>query len=237
MTDGKAAEPTPGTPSRRALGAMESAVRRARESQGGLPPTEPPRTSSTPTRPRRPPEPVGADRGSDQDDGGRRSERWLIASVAVAAVLVACAAIALAVSLSGGPEPAAPGSSTVTTAAPAHPGASPSSSHAGSGRRSGATSTTTTSTTAPVAAGGPPTISSLSPSSGSAGQGIVVAGANFISSDGQIVATFNGQVAPTSCPAQDACTVTVPPSSGSTSARVTITTAGGTSNAVTFVYG
>ena len=55
-------------------------------------------------------------------------------------------------------------------------------------------------------AGGPPVISSLSPSSGTAGQGIQVAGANFLSANGQIVATFNGQVAPTSCPAQNTCT-------------------------------
>ena len=59
---------------------------------------------------------------------------------------------------------------------------------------------------------------------------------NFLSSSGQIVATFNGQVAPTSCPAQNTCTVTVPPST-SPSAQVVITTARGTSNAVTFTYG
>jgi hypothetical protein len=59
-----------------------------------------------------------------------------------------------------------------------------------------------------------------------------------MSSDGQIVATFNGQVAPTSCPAQNTCTITVPPPPpGSQSAQVTITTASGTSNAVTFTYG
>ncbi len=98
--------------------------------------------------------------------------------------------------------------------------------------------TTSTSTTTPVSAavGGPPVISSLTPSSGSAGQSVHVAGANFLSSSGQIVATFNGQVAPTSCPAQNTCTVTVPPSSGDPSAQVTITTASGTSNAVTFTY-
>ena len=82
-----------------------------------------------------------------------------------------------------------------------------------------------------------PVISSLSPSSGSAGESIQVAGTNFISSDGKIVATFNGQVAPTSCPAPDTCAVTVPPQSGSPSAQVSITTASGTSNAVTFTYG
>ena len=80
-------------------------------------------------------------------------------------------------------------------------------------------------------------ISALSPSSGAAGQGIEVAGANFLSADGQIVATFNGQVASTSCPAQNTCSVTVPPMSGGQSAQVVITTPSGTSNPVTFTYG
>ncbi len=62
-----------------------------------------------------------------------------------------------------------------------------------------------------------------------------MAGANFLSTSGQIVATFNGQVAPTSCPAQNTCTITVP-SSTSPSAQVVITTSGGTSNSVTFTY-
>jgi hypothetical protein len=86
-----------------------------------------------------------------------------------------------------------------------------------------------------VAPSGPPVISSLSPSSGSAGQSVTVAGSNFLSTNGQIVATFNGQVAPTSCPDQSSCTVTVPPSTAP-SAQVIITTAGGASNAVTFSY-
>ena len=42
---------------------------------------------------------------------------------------------------------------------------------------------------------------------------MLVSGANFLSASGQIVATFNGQVAPTSCPAQNACTITEPTSS------------------------
>ncbi len=79
-------------------------------------------------------------------------------------------------------------------------------------------------------------ISSIDPASGTAGQTIAIGGANFLSSDGRIVATFNGQTAATGCPAQNTCTVTVPPSSGSQSAQVTITTASGTSNAMTFTY-
>jgi hypothetical protein len=64
----------------------------------------------------------------------------------------------------------------------------------------------------------------------------MVSGANFLSATGQIVATFNGQVAPTSCPAQNTCAVTVPPSNAP-SAQVVITTPGGASNAETFTYG
>jgi hypothetical protein len=79
-------------------------------------------------------------------------------------------------------------------------------------------------------------ISSIVPASGTAGQTITIGGANFLSLDGRIAATFNGQTAATSCPAQNTCTVTVPHSSGSQSAQVTITTASGTSNAVTFTY-
>ena len=96
-------------------------------------------------------------------------------------------------------------------------------------------STTTTSTTLSVAPAGPPVISGLSPASGSPGQSVMVSGANFLSTNGQIVATFNGQVAPTDCPAQNSCTVTVP-SSNAPSAQVVITTPGGASNGETFTY-
>ncbi len=79
-------------------------------------------------------------------------------------------------------------------------------------------------------------IAALNPASGGPGQAIQVAGTNFLSTSGQIVATFNGQVAPTSCPAQNTCMVTVPQMAGPTSAQVVITTANGTSNPVTFTY-
>jgi hypothetical protein len=225
MSDERAAEPPPGSPGQRALGAMESAVRRARETA---------RAGATPIGPA-PYRPVPHDPGAvgaQPSRSGRppgRSERWLIGSVAVVAALVVAAAIALVVSVSTGPSalgPTAAGTSTVPSPPrPASPGA-----------RSGGGHGTTTSTTLAGATGGPPVISSLSPASGAAGQAIVVAGANFLSSSGQIVATFNGQVAPTSCPAQNTCNVTVP-ASPSPSAQVAITTAGGTSNPVTFTYG
>ena len=230
MTDGQAAEPPQGTPDRRALGAMESAVRRARESAGGAPLSPPPPQ-------RHPPEPASPGSSLVSD---REPDRWLIAAVAVVTVLVVAAAIGLGVSLANGtgPRSTATLSSPVTTpghAGPARPAHHPSAT--GGGPSAGSTHATTT-TTAPAAVpGAAPVISMLSPSSGIAGASVQVAGSNFLSWNGQIVATFNGQVASTSCPTQNTCTVTVPASSGSPSAQVTITTASGTSNAVTFTYG
>lgn len=272
MSDGTAADPPRGTPSRRALGAMESAVRRARErsqsaasvaptAESTTPPTMPPMrtppmtppSTTPPSLSREParfsePEPstdwVGPptqwEPGPGGSDPARQRERWLIVSVAVVAVLVVVAGIALAVSAgNNGPQVAAPPTSSPTTSPPTtqpsthHASVPPHSRHRGS---AGSSSTSTTLPPAPAVAGGPPVISSITPASGAAGQGIQVAGANFLSANGQITATFNGQVAPTSCPAQNTCTVTVPPSTGATSAQIVITTASGTSNAVTFNY-
>lgn len=238
-----AAGPPPGSPGQRALGAMESAVRRARESTGIAPPPDPTPTRGQVATPADPTAPVaavlpGAPGGRPPSPG---RERWLTRSVAAVAALVAAAAIALLVSVIAGPSAPAP---NATRSAPTT--AAPTGSHStgprsgGRGRTAGTTSpssssTTSTSTTVAVAPNGPPVISSLSPSNGSAGQSITIAGANFLSTDGHIVATFNGQVAPTSCPAQNTCTVTVPAST-TPSAQVVITTAGGASNAVTFSY-
>jgi IPT/TIG domain len=211
------------------LGAMENAVRRVRASQG--PPAGPP--EQVPAVP--PAEPVRADPEVRRATDGR-ADRWLVTSIAVTAALVVVAAAALAASLTAGPSPSNPGGPAFS-ASP-----TPTTSHRAPGhsipRTSGSTTTTTspTATSAPATPGGPPVINALVPASAAPGQGIRVAGTNFLSSDGQIVATFNGQVAPTSCPAQNSCTVTVPPVTGPETAEVTITTAGGTSNALTFTY-
>jgi IPT/TIG domain len=151
-------------------------------------------------------------------------------AVVVAGLLVVLASVALAASLTGNGSPA-PAPSTVATPAGHTPRPAP----AGHGPSTAPTSTTTSPTVAPTP-GGAPVISSLDPASGTAGQGIQISGANFLSSSGQITATFNGQVAPTTCPAQGTCTVTVPPLPGTRSAQVVITTSAGTSNPVTFTY-
>ncbi len=58
MRDGQGAEPPQGTPSTHALGAMESAVRRAREAAGGAPPPPPPPQRLPPESPARVPSPT-----------------------------------------------------------------------------------------------------------------------------------------------------------------------------------
>ncbi len=268
MTEGPASEPPHGTPGLRALGAMESAVRRVRESAGEppLPPStvvrQPPEQpghiepGSGPERSRVPPRPEDAavvaepTRQSSEDASkwwDRRGERWLVGAVIAAAILVVAAAVALAASLSGsGSPPPRPATFAAPTAPPEH-GRGGNSSGRGGGTPSArpstspttppATSSTTTTTTAPPAVpGSAPVIAALNPASGGPGQAIQVAGANFLSTNGQIVATFNGQVAPTSCPAPNTCMITAPQMAGSSSAQVVITTASGTSNPVTFTY-
>jgi hypothetical protein len=93
-------------------------------------------------------------------------------------------------------------------------------------------------TAAPFTSGDAPEISSISPSSGSAGQVVVISGTNLISADGQVLARFNGEVTQTRCPARTSCTVTVPDiAAPGSSVPVTVTTAAGTSDALTFSYG
>lgn len=227
----------PGTPGVRALGAMAAAARRAREVQEGGPPTRAVEIQFGDESPLPPPAPESLPRGTSS----RRSPLEIAVWVVAAMTLVAAGALAVSLGTSGsggGPSNAPPTSGQA--AAPTTP-------HGTSGGKNGgpstppgsssATTTTTTNTAAPPNASGPPVIAALNPASGSAGQAIQVAGANFLSSSGQILATFDGQVASTSCPAQNTCRVTVPPPpSGSETAQVVITTAGGTSNTVTFTY-
>ena len=255
MSDKTTGERPQGAPSQRALEAMESAVRRARERAGVVTGAGPIEADTQPVSitpflhdppaPLRPSAPSSAEPAEAPGSPGElaRREHWLTISVVVVAVLVVMAGITLAVSPGGGgQQSAAPPVTRPTTAIHAST-ASPTqrattNGHSGVAAAPSTTTTTaTTSTTAPPATpGGPPVIAALSPASGAAGTGIQVAGSNFLSSSGQIVASFNGQVTETSCPAQNTCTVTVPPISGASSAQVTITTATGTSNAVTFNY-
>jgi hypothetical protein len=240
----------PASPGAKALGAMELAARRARESRD-VDAAHDPRTSTgfdqtTAWREREATDPR-ASASLDAEMGSRRRgistgppERWLAVAVGVAAFLVVIAAVALVVSLSSNgssPGRVAGGHTGTTT----HAGATGNQTAGGAGGRSSSAPSVPQSTTSTLPSlgtpGGAPVIASLSPSSGSSGQTLQVAGSNFLSSDGQIVATFAGQVAPTSCPSQTTCSVTVPPSSAPPGpVPVTITTSAGTSNSVTFTY-
>lgn len=123
------------------------------------------------------------------------------------------------------PRPApAPSSTTPATQAPAPP--------------------TTVPTTAPpppplpqATSPAAPQLTAISPAGGAPGQVVKVFGANLISSNGIVVASFNGQLTRTDCPVTTACDVTVPslgPTPGT--AIVTVTTAQGRSNGLAFSY-
>ncbi|MGH8979943.1 MAG: IPT/TIG domain-containing protein [Acidimicrobiales bacterium] len=80
-------------------------------------------------------------------------------------------------------------------------------------------------------------LSTVAPDAGAAGQTVVATGHGLYSADGIITATVGGETAPTSCSSETSCTITVP-DLGPTPKQVTvtITTAAGMSNAVTFRY-
>jgi hypothetical protein len=97
--------------------------------------------------------------------------------------------------------------------------------------------TTTSSLPPATASGSAPRLSALAPSQGSAGQVLTLSGTNLFSPDGQITVMLGNQVAPTSCSTQSTCSVTVPSiPGGQGSIPVSVTTAAGTSNALTFQY-
>jgi hypothetical protein len=239
---------TNGTADQRALAAMAIAAHRAREGiVPGPPPTPPSRQVSGPDgAPSAPTEvlegllrsvPTQSERetgrpelrpqttvGSLSPTPRAQSERRLMVALFATAALVAAVAISLVVveatrhQPSSNAPPATPARSTTH-----HP-------RPGTGKVS-----TTLPTPTPGAA---PVISSLSPSSGAAGQVITILGANFMSPSGHIGAHVGSHLANIACPAQSTCTVTVPPADpgAPSSVSVTVTTDSGTSNAANFTY-
>jgi hypothetical protein len=172
----------------------------------------------------------------------------VVAGAAVAAVIVG-ALVAVVAFASGTPAPArtaarAPAAHSSTSPPATSPPAKtiPSTSAAAPGAAGGGGTTTPASapTTAPDAAapsGGPPRISSVSPPSGPAGARVVLAGSGLFSADGDVTAYFGGAPAPTSCPTQTSCTVTVPDLGLSpTSVTITVVTSSGPSNGASFAY-
>lgn len=95
--------------------------------------------------------------------------------------------------------------------------------------------------TAPGARGSAPTITRISPASGTAGQTVTLTGANFYSpGSGAISVSFGGVPAGVACPTQTSCAVTVPARSASATSpavHVTVSTDFGTSRPVVFRYG
>lgn len=86
-------------------------------------------------------------------------------------------------------------------------------------------------------ADGPPGLVSIQPPSGGPGQDVTVLGANLFSSSGMVQAMVGGVPAPTSCPSQTMCVVTVPWTLGPPqSLRLSVETEAGRSNALPFSY-
>jgi len=80
-------------------------------------------------------------------------------------------------------------------------------------------------------------ISSIQPSSGSAGSTVAIVGRGMRSPNGAIVAHFGTEVAPTRCPSEERCLVTVPPAPhGSPMVPVRLQIGSGMSNALMFRY-
>lgn len=203
--------------SERALTAMASAVRRAREA--AAPPAGPPGEEVAGT---------GPPRGRSARPG------WLWWAVALALSLAVAVSAAVAVTS---------GTKEATRSEPlAHQprrATTPPSSVGPSLALPPASATPAPTTTEPPV---PATVTvaeltSLEPSQGVAGQTVVVTGTSLSSPDGHIQASFGGQGAATSCPSPTTCTVTVPDLGGPTrDVAVTVSTMSGTSNALPFTY-
>ncbi len=76
----------------------------------------------------------------------------------------------------------------------------------------------------------------MQPASGGAGQTVRVTGSGLYSANGTITAYVGGAAAPTSCPSQTSCTVTVPNLGGPRHTTLFIATPSGSSNGVAFDY-
>jgi hypothetical protein len=173
-------------------------------------------------------------------------DQWLrraVAVVSAAIVVVVAALVGSVLTVNGAPPvlsglqgasvrttqpsstlPVAP--STTTTSAPAAVPVTPNIS---------GTTTTLPPPSQLSAPAGAPVLTSLQPSSGTAGQSVVVSGSGFLSPSGHIWATVGGQTASVSCPDQTTCTLTIPSQAVlATAAPVVIVTDSGSSNLLNF---
>lgn len=165
--------------------------------------------------------------------------RWAV--VAVGVIVLLLSAVVIVLNTTSHSPVSSPSVPQVTPARPTIPPTKSSSATTAPPRPTTKAPTTTAPTLiSPVVQtpGSAPELTSLVPAEGSAGQSVVISGANLFSSDGLVQASFDGEAAPTSCPNQSSCTVVVPFLSGLPRAvQVTVTTESGTSNAVSFYYG
>ena len=239
--------------SARALAAMAEAARRSHDEEIG----REARRTGVEGRSVPPPMQAQADASAPSPVGGstttarraRRLSRPILLLVGLVAVIVA-----VTVSSINRTEKSTSHSTSVTRAGPAtttvSPPSSPPTSPSTTAPPPASPSTTApppasspaalpfSTTTIPPPPGGGPVLSALDPSSGAPGQVVVITGTNFISPSGQISVQFGGQVSLIACPESTSCLVAVPPATGgTTSASVTVTTDGGTSNPLTFTYG
>lgn len=171
--------------------------------------------------------------------GGRRA-RTLLATGAAAILLVVVAAVALGLALRSPARPSTSQAGAARRASTSHHAtakATPKKSKSPKGVPASTTPPTSAPTTAAPSPAGAPRLSSMSPSSGAAGQTVVIDGSGLFSSNGEVVAYFGGTQAGTRCTSQTSCTVTVPDlGSGPSRVPVTVVTAAGRSNPLTFSY-
>jgi hypothetical protein len=195
-------------------------------------PTRPPSDPRAIRAPLPTPPSGAAPQGAATQVGNR--EHMLKASVFVvsACVLIATVALAYVLGARHNSNPPSPSSSLRASSGDAAATAPKLKSHTVKHRRSPAPAASN-----PATEGAVPVLTSLNPSTGDDGQVVTISGVNFMSTNGQVVAQIGGQVAPTSCPIQTSCTVTVPnlgPSSRTV--QITMRTEAGTSRPVTFHY-
>jgi hypothetical protein len=193
-------------------------------------------------------------------DGARRSARprpaprWLVIVVGVAAATaVVLGSIDVALALSGNNSPSSGTRTHAAAAPPTHPpvthqspsSTTPPSTSPPSTSQANSPTSALPATTAPIVTAGtrapttgPPQLTSISPPHGRPGSVIAVHGRNLFSpTNGVILARVNGQPAPTDCPTQTSCQVTIPDlSRRSKTVSVTVTTDSGTSNPLLFRY-
>jgi IPT/TIG domain len=169
-------------------------------------------------------------------DARRTRTILLIAGVGILVLAVIGLALGLALQ-----SPATPGTgragSTHHGGGPTSKGkaANPSASKSTPG--TGGSASTTSPPARSPASGAAPRLVSASPDAGRAGETVVIDGSALFSTDGEVVAYFGGAQAPTSCSSQTSCTVTVPELGPRPSTEdLTVVTASGTSNVLTFHY-